>query len=904
MKYILTVMILLAAGFAKGQIVNIPDSNFKKYLLNDYLPTIDVNGDGEIQESEALIVSSLTLPPYRITDVTGIRSFENLEDFILMDNYITSLDVSGLSHLQYILADNNRIASVNFTGCASLRNLVLSSNNLSTLVLDGLNNLRWLDCSNNPMLTVLDGHGSPKLEKVVSWMGNNNLQLVNLTDCDSLIDLNLSESRIQTVDISRSNKIKQLTALGFIENLIVKNCRSLETINSGQTAPWKVNNFLDVTGCTNLKTIFLQESNLLSLDVSTCINLQNLSLPHNGYLFPTTNPVNGLKYLNIKNGSSLSILDIGAWGMPNQNTLNICADDFEIGATNAVFQNAVNNFGAVVNVSSYCSFLPGGTYNTISGKTRLDLNNNGCDTSDAAMPNVALRLSDGLGNSSTRYSTSSGDYAYYPYKGIFTLTAYFPYPYFNVNPLFSAVTFDTVNSLLATRDFCIQPNGVHNDLEITFLPTFPPARPGFNAEYTVTYKNRGTTTLSGNVQVNFDNSKMNFVSASENISTQSTGQLSWNYNNLQPFESRTIYVTFNILPPPVNNIGDTITYLASITPSVNDETAFDNSFILPQRVIGSFDPNDKQCLEGSKLDISKIGDYLHYQIHFQNEGTDTAFSIVVADTLSDKLDWNSFELISSSHPVNAKLTNNKAEFIFQNINLPYKAINEPASNGWVAFKIKPKPSVVIGDSLNNKAAIYFDFNKPVITNTATTIVSSVSTPVPVKLEYFSVNSSVHTNILNWKAACSYGSAKFTIERSGDGIHFSSIGNITATSTRCQLPFHFTDNNPVTGKNYYRLKITDADDISFYSKILITGNNKAGITITSVSGNTVYLNSNKQQSIQLKLIAADGKEILNERKTIVAGNNSINLQMKNAAEGIYTLTVYLGEGSIITTRFIK
>ena len=325
---------------------------------------------------------------------------------------------------------------------------------------------------------------------------------------------------------------------------------------------------------------------------------------------------------------------------------------------------------------------------------------------------------------------------------------------------------------------------------------------------------------------------------------------------------------------------------------------------MPQRVRGSYDPNDKQCLEGSKLDISKIGDYLHYQIHFQNEGTDTAFNIVVSDTLSDKLDWNTFEFTGSSHACNPTLKNNKIEFIFENIHLPYKTIDEPGSNGWVAFKIKPKPSVVIGDSLNNNAAIYFDFNKPVITNTATTIVTSSSTPVPVKLEYFSVNKKDNTNLLNWKAACTYGNAGFVIERSNDGIRFSSIGNISATALRCQLPFNFTDNNPAAGKNYYRLKITDADAVSFYSKTLVVGNSKAGLEITAVANGSVYLNSNKQQSITMKVIAADGMIVFADRKNIAAGNNQMNLQMKNVAKGIYTVVIYTVEGEMIIKRFVK
>ncbi|HOZ80556.1 MAG TPA: hypothetical protein PLY34_21365, partial [Ferruginibacter sp.] len=263
-----------------------------------------------------------------------------------------------------------------------------------------------------------------------------------------------------------------------------------------------------------------------------------------------------------------------------------------------------------------------------------------------------------------------------------------------------------------------------------------------------------------------------------------------------------------------------------------------------------------------------------------------------------------FEYIGSSHTADVKLSNNKLEFFYPNINLPYKAIDEPGSNGWVAFKIKPKPSVVIGDSLNNRAAIYFDFNLPVITNTATTIVSSAATPVPVKLEYFSVNKKETANQLNWKASCTYGNAAFVIERSDDGIHFKSIGNITATSLRCQLPFNFMDNNPAVGKNYYRLKISDSDGKSFYSKTLVVGNNKSGIEIRAVANNVVFLNSNKQQTITMKVIATDGREVLNQKQNVTVGNNNIILQMKNAARGIYNLVVYTEKGDTITKKIVN
>jgi hypothetical protein len=163
-------------------------------------------------------------------------------------------------------------------------------------------------------------------------------------------------------------------------------------------------------------------------------------------------------------------------------------------------------------------------------------------------------------------------------------------------------------------------------------------------------------------------------------------------------------------------------------------------------------------------------------------------------------------------------------------------------------------------------------------------------------------------LLTWKAPSTDATTDFDIERSADGIHFTNIGNITATSQRCQLPFNFTDDKPLIGKNYYRLKITGDNRTSFYSKVLVIGNNKEGfeiIAITNGQENTIiYFNSVKQQAIQMELVAADGKIIYKNSKTILAGSGSINLPLKNLARGVYTLIAYTNEGGSITKRFVK
>jgi uncharacterized repeat protein (TIGR01451 family) len=134
---------------------------------------------------------------------------------------------------------------------------------------------------------------------------------------------------------------------------------------------------------------------------------------------------------------------------------------------------------------------------------------------------------------------------------------------------------------------------------------------------------------------------------------------------------------------------------------------------------GSFDPNDKQGFPlgfGAEHRI-RPGQELEYLIRFQNTGTDTAFTVVLRDTLSPWLDPASVRPGASSHPYEWALSGEGAlTFTFNNIHLPDSNVNQAASQGFVSFRIAQKPDVPLGAEIYNEAAIYFDFNEPVITN--------------------------------------------------------------------------------------------------------------------------------------------------------------------------------------------
>lgn len=138
-------------------------------------------------------------------------------------------------------------------------------------------------------------------------------------------------------------------------------------------------------------------------------------------------------------------------------------------------------------------------------------------------------------------------------------------------------------------------------------------------------------------------------------------------------------------------------------------------------VVGSYDPNDKSAVPTgyNPEHIIRANTDLEYKIRFQNTGTDTAFTVVIVDTLSQLLDWNTIEAGVASHRYRMEVRQGGIlRFVFDNILLPDSNVNEAASNGYVKFRIAQKPDLPNGTRIENKAAIYFDFNDPIITNTA------------------------------------------------------------------------------------------------------------------------------------------------------------------------------------------
>lgn len=222
--------------------------------------------------------------------------------------------------------------------------------------------------------------------------------------------------------------------------------------------------------------------------------------------------------------------------------------------------------------------------------------------------------------------------------------------------------------------------------------------------------------------------------------TISGDTVTWNYSGLTSNYNLAFSINFTL---PVNTPLSSL-FKCCATAFVNgaDVNLSNNSNCSEATVRGSWDPNDKAVSPvgpPAQNGITLNDKELIYRIRFQNTGNGPAVNIMVKDTLSDKLDISTLQMIEFSHNCTFDiLSGNVMRWRFNNINLPDSGSNEPGSHGYILYRVKQKQGNQIGDVIKNTAYIYFDFNEAVITNTT---VSKLVVPLGVN-ELVSKNGNV------------------------------------------------------------------------------------------------------------------------------------------------------------------
>jgi uncharacterized repeat protein (TIGR01451 family) len=260
------------------------------------------------------------------------------------------------------------------------------------------------------------------------------------------------------------------------------------------------------------------------------------------------------------------------------------------------------------------------------------------------------------------------------------------------------------------------------------------AQPGFPYSLRLEVCNDGSTVNNGSMELEFGNF-FGGVAGTEftqhpgtfSLSSETAGvpnnEANFTFPGVAPGGCELLQIDFET--PTTIPAGTEFITRASVTPTSGDPTPDNNVSTLLNTVVGSFDPNSVfayPARNGNPLDggdiLKNVDRTITYQIFFQNTGTAPANLVIVRDTLDAQLNLATIRNITTSHDVNVTIEgdNEVLVFKFPNINLPDSTSDYANSIGSIQYEIDLAPNLPVGTEVEKQAAIYFDFNSPVITN--------------------------------------------------------------------------------------------------------------------------------------------------------------------------------------------
>jgi len=294
----LTVILFALPIIGFGQNVNIPDPNFKAYLVGN--SAINTNGDNEIQVSEASVFNggiSLIAGPgpgvgggegLNITDLTGIEAFVSLTYLNCSWNQLTSLDVSACTALTTLDCSGNQLTSLDVSTCSALTGLVCNNNN----------QLTSLDVSANTALTFLYCYIN-QLTSLNVKNGNN----INM-DLFANFNPNLSCIEVDNVAWSTANWQQQIDAASsFSLNCSGAGISDINESNTLMIYPNPTNSDFTITGLELVGTV----SSLSLTDMNGKV-VKVLDTKATKFTMASIKP--GVYFLNIISGNKQEVLKI------------------------------------------------------------------------------------------------------------------------------------------------------------------------------------------------------------------------------------------------------------------------------------------------------------------------------------------------------------------------------------------------------------------------------------------------------------------------------------------------------------------------------------------------------------------------------------------------------------------
>ena len=207
-------------------------------------------------------------------------------------------------------------------------------------------------------------------------------------------------------------------------------------------------------------------------------------------------------------------------------------------------------------------------------------------------------------------------------------------------------------------------------------------------------------------------------------------------------------------------------------------------------------------------------------------------------------------------------------------------------------------------SIDPVATVYkkqTDFNGTNGLNPAASLIEVNNVILPLTLINFSAITNSGNVALAWTVEKEYDIEKYEIERSNNGINFSTIGFVAAVNSESAHHYFFTDAQPAGGKNYYRIKIHERYTAPHYTPIkVVTVDDNGAFTVKllpnpATSKSQVYIKLSAKSNVQVKVYNLHGHLVKQASHGMLdKGNHYLPLWVNDIAAGSYMVVVETNE----------
>ncbi|HEY6902179.1 MAG TPA: hypothetical protein VI233_16095, partial [Puia sp.] len=175
-------------------------------------------------------------------------------------------------------------------------------------------------------------------------------------------------------------------------------------------------------------------------------------------------------------------------------------------------------------------------------------------------------------------------------------------------------------------------------------------------------------------------------------------------------------------------------------------------------------------------------------------------------------------------------------------------------------------------------------------------------PLPLSLLDFKAILQRTGVLLSWTTTGEGGGTVVELQRSADGISFQSL---TTEAGGTSHNHSWSDANPLKGRNFYRLKMTEKEAVT-YSKVVVV-NRPVGLAIDHlyISGRSsliIAVNTPEDQPVDIRIVSPSGSVRYQQTHRVKAPLDQLSIDISGLAAGTYILQIAAKDGSTIVRSF--